>query len=216
MSEPAIEAKDLHFSYGDVHAVQGIGFEVQPGEILGFLGPNGAGKSTTIKILTGLLTPRSGTVRILGLDGIRDRSAIQARIGVCFEEKNLYADMTATENLAFHAKDVDLLVHEALSPKLVGVMNESAKKLGLKRLEKITFDIPDYHATPVEAAEVAEAAGAAHLLYYHVVPPLIVPGASAVFLEGTADAFSGDITLGVNGTMVSLPRDSDAIEVSKR
>jgi ABC-2 type transport system ATP-binding protein len=119
MSEPAIEANDLHFSYGDVHAVQGIGFEVQPGEVLGFLGPNGAGKSTTIKILTGLLTPKSGTVRILGLDGIRDRSAIQARIGVCFEEKNLYADMTANENLAFHAR-----LFGIRSPDVAGLLQE--------------------------------------------------------------------------------------------
>ncbi len=75
-----------------------------PGEILGFLGPNGAGKSTTIKVLTGLLRPGSGAARVLGMDVTGSRAAMQARIGVCFEEKNLYLDMSAVENLRFHAR----------------------------------------------------------------------------------------------------------------
>ena len=100
----AIEVEDLHVSYGDLHAVRGIGFAVQPGEVLGFLGPNGAGKSTTLKVLTGLLRPRSGSARVLGMDVSSKRSHVQARIGVCFEEKNLYLDMTAEQNLRFHAR----------------------------------------------------------------------------------------------------------------
>lgn len=104
MSQPAIEVHDLHVSYGDLHAVRGIDFAVAPGEILGFLGPNGAGKSTTLKVLTGLLAPRSGAARVLGMDVTAQRAAVQARIGVCFEEKNLYTDMSALENLRFHAR----------------------------------------------------------------------------------------------------------------
>jgi ABC-type multidrug transport system ATPase subunit len=100
----AIEVADLHVAYGDHLAVAGIDFAVQPGEILGFLGPNGAGNSTTLKVLTGLLRPRSGTARVLGMDVTAQRTAMQARIGVCFEEKNLYLDMSAAENLRFHAK----------------------------------------------------------------------------------------------------------------
>jgi ABC-type multidrug transport system ATPase subunit len=100
----AIEVEDLHVSYGDLQAVCGISFSVAPGEILGFLGPNGAGKSSTLKVLYGLLPPKSGTARVLGMDVTAQRSAVQARIGVCFEEKNLYADMSAIENLRFHAR----------------------------------------------------------------------------------------------------------------
>ena len=100
----AIEVADLHVSYGELHAVRGVGFAVQPGEILGFLGPNGAGKSTTLKVLTGLLRPGSGVARVLGMDVAGQRSAVQARIGVCFEEKNLYLDMSAENNLRFHAR----------------------------------------------------------------------------------------------------------------
>ena len=103
MTGPAISVENLHFSYGDLEAVKGIGFEVQPGEILGFLGPNGAGKSTTIKMLTGQLTPKSGVARVLGIDVSTDDPALQARIGVCFEEKNLYLNMSAKENLDFYA-----------------------------------------------------------------------------------------------------------------
>ena len=103
MTGPAISVENLRFSYGDLEAVKGIGFEVQPGEILGFLGPNGAGKSTTIKMLTGQLTPNSGVARVLGIDVSTDDPELQARIGVCFEEKNLYLNMSAKENLDFYA-----------------------------------------------------------------------------------------------------------------
>jgi ABC-type multidrug transport system ATPase subunit len=103
MSGPAIEVQEISFDYGDIHAVRGISFDVQPGEILGFLGPNGAGKSTTIKMLTGQLSPKSGVARILGTDVTKDDPAVQAQIGVCFEEKNLYLNMSALENLDFFA-----------------------------------------------------------------------------------------------------------------
>lgn len=100
---PAIEVNDLRFNYGDLNAVDGISFDVRPGEILGFLGPNGAGKSTTIKMLTGQITPKGGLARILGNDVSKDNAEVQSKIGVCFEEKNLYLNMTALENLDFYA-----------------------------------------------------------------------------------------------------------------
>ncbi len=111
-SGAAIQVEGLRYSYGDLEAVKGIDFEVQPGQILGFLGPNGAGKSTTIKMLTGQLTPKAGVARVLGIDVATDNPELQARIGVCFEEKNLYINMSARENLEFFAslygiKDAD-------------------------------------------------------------------------------------------------------------
>lgn len=99
--EPALKAEDLSYSYGDIKAVDGISFHVGPGEILGFLGPNGAGKSTTIKILTGQLRPDTGSVTVLGRRMSMDDPELQGRIGVCFEEKNLYLNMTGRENLEF-------------------------------------------------------------------------------------------------------------------
>ncbi|PKQ38122.1 MAG: ABC transporter ATP-binding protein [Actinobacteria bacterium HGW-Actinobacteria-1] len=114
MTEAAIKVEDITYAYGDLLAVKGISFEVQPGEILGFLGPNGAGKSTTIKMLTGQVAPKGGRAQILGADITLDDPDIQARIGVCFEEKNLYLAMSAKENLDFFAslygiKDPDSL-----------------------------------------------------------------------------------------------------------
>ena len=103
MATPAIKVEGISYAFGDIEAVKSISFEVAQGEILGFLGPNGAGKSTTIKVLTGQLTPQSGKASILGVDVKRDSPEIQAQIGVCFEEKNLYMNMTAVENLSFFA-----------------------------------------------------------------------------------------------------------------
>jgi ABC-2 type transport system ATP-binding protein len=112
MTNPAIAVSDIEFSYGDVRAVEGVSFTVGSGEILGFLGPNGAGKSTTIKMLTGQLTPDGGSIDMLGMNMPGEREQIQARMGVCFEEKNLYLSMTGRENLEFfarlfNAKDAD-------------------------------------------------------------------------------------------------------------
>ncbi len=112
MTDAAIKVDNITFAYGELEAVRGISFEVAPGEVLGFLGPNGAGKSTTIKILTGQLTPKSGQAQVLGVDVTKDDPEMQAQIGVCFEEKNLYDSMSGAENLRFYAslfgiKDVD-------------------------------------------------------------------------------------------------------------
>jgi len=103
MAAPAINVDNLSHWYGKLQAVKEISFEVYPGEILGFLGPNGAGKSTTIKVLTGQLDLKGGTAQILGRKIGRDDPQIQSQIGVTFEEKNLYLEMTALENLDFFA-----------------------------------------------------------------------------------------------------------------
>src|SRR6185503_8742089 len=80
--ENAIETQGLRRSFGELVAVDGIDLAVPRGSLYGFLGPNGAGKSTTIKCLTGLLRPTSGTMRILGLDPASDPVAVKRRIGV--------------------------------------------------------------------------------------------------------------------------------------
>jgi ABC-type glutathione transport system ATPase component len=100
---PAINVDNLSHWYGNLQAVREISFNVYPGEILGFLGPNGAGKSTTIKVLTGQLPLKGGSAQILGREIGRDDPKIQSQIGVSFEEKNLYLEMTALENLDFFA-----------------------------------------------------------------------------------------------------------------
>ncbi len=104
MSELAILAEEISYSYGQIMAVNNISFKVEPGETLGFLGPNGAGKTTTVKMLTGQLELKSGRIQLFGQDVTKQSPEIQGRIGVCFEEKNHYLNMSAKENLEFFAK----------------------------------------------------------------------------------------------------------------
>jgi ribonuclease Z len=119
-------------------------------------------------------------------------------------------DTAKNANLEHFAKGVDLLVHEGLSPHLVQEMNRAATRAGNPIIAKITSDIPSYHTTPVEAAEIARDAGVGHLLFYHVVPPTPIPGLEAAWLAGVDDVFQ-NYTLGVDGTGFSLPADSTEI-----
>ena len=132
MSTPAIGVKEVSYSYDKILAVAGISFEVAEGEVMGFLGPNGAGKSTTIKMLTGMLKPKTGTVNLLGLDMAADSDKVRERIGVCFEEKNLYLEMTGRENLEFFAKLFGIKKYDARTAlERVGLaerMNDRVKK----------------------------------------------------------------------------------------
>ncbi len=84
-----------------LRAVDGIDFDVNPGEVFGFLGPNGAGKTTTIRMLTGLTRPTAGGATILGLDLATKVTQIKKRIGVVPEASNLYDELTALDNLVF-------------------------------------------------------------------------------------------------------------------
>jgi ABC-2 type transport system ATP-binding protein len=97
----AIETRGLTRLFGDLRAVDGVDLAVPAGSFYGFLGPNGAGKSTTIKCLTGLLRPTSGSMTILGLDPLDDPLAVKRQIGVVPEDLALFERLTALETLAF-------------------------------------------------------------------------------------------------------------------
>jgi ABC-2 type transport system ATP-binding protein len=99
MAEKSIVVENLTYRYGNLIAVDHIGFEVEAGEILGFLGPNGAGKTTTVKMLTGQLRPQEGHAILLGRDIVKETPAVRSQIGVCFEQTNLYEQMSALDNL---------------------------------------------------------------------------------------------------------------------
>jgi len=100
---PAIETTDLTRDFGTLRAVNQLSLRVEAGCFYGFLGPNGAGKSTTIKILTGLLAPTAGTIRILNQDVSDPATALQVkrRIGVVPENLALFDNLTAREYLTF-------------------------------------------------------------------------------------------------------------------
>lgn len=101
---PAIEVRNLTKYYGKFLAVDDISFRVEPGEVFGFLGPNGAGKSTTQRILSTLLEPTEGIVRIHGHDLAQSPLAAKRLIGLVPEESNVYGELTCRQNLAFAAR----------------------------------------------------------------------------------------------------------------
>ena len=98
-----VEIHDLVKTFGSFVAVDHVSLQVPKGEIFGFLGPNGAGKSTTIRMLCGLLTPTSGTARVIGLDVAAEPEEIRRHIGYMSQKFSLYDDLTVEENIDFFA-----------------------------------------------------------------------------------------------------------------
>ena len=167
------------------------------------------------------VTPANGELTIvyegggLVVEALRvDHEPVSPAVGYRFSYGGrtllISGDTSKSDNISRFAKGIDLLVHEALSPELIGMMEKTAKDLGNDTLAKIMFDVPDYHASPREAAETARDAGVGHLLYYHVVPPIIVPGQETLWLNGSEDIFP-DLTVGYDGVSFSLPANSTEI-----
>lgn len=100
---PIIRVENLTKKFGPITAVEGVSFDVDEGTIFGFLGPNGAGKTTTINILCTLLLPTSGKAYINGHDCVRGSSEVRKSIGIVFQDPTIDKDLTAYENLLFHA-----------------------------------------------------------------------------------------------------------------
>ena len=117
-SKPILEVQDLHKTYGDFQAVKGVGFTVYEGDIFGFLGPNGAGKSTTMRMITSLVKPTMGQIRVFGLPLESNREHIMSRMGVIVEKPDLYGYLSAYDNL-----------------KMLASLNQ--KKIGRQRIEEV-------------------------------------------------------------------------------
>jgi ABC-2 type transport system ATP-binding protein len=98
-----IEVQGLRKSYGDTVAVDDISFAVHEGEIFGILGPNGAGKTTTVECVEGLRAPDRGTIRVLGLDPVKDRSELTQQVGVQLQNSQLPARLRVAEALKLYS-----------------------------------------------------------------------------------------------------------------
>jgi ABC-2 type transport system ATP-binding protein len=102
VSEPALQARDVNFFYGERQALKDVSFSIARGEIFGFLGPNGGGKTTLFKVLSTLVPSQTGLVRMLGRDLVHDKADIQRRMGVVFQHPSVDDKLTVRENLEHH------------------------------------------------------------------------------------------------------------------
>jgi ABC-2 type transport system ATP-binding protein len=116
-------------------AVSGIDFTVSKGEVFGLLGPNGAGKTTTLSMLSGLLTPSAGRVRIAGLDLVKDATAVKRRVGLVPQELAVYPSLTAEENLRFFGR-----LYGIWGASLASRVGEALERVGLAARAKERVD----------------------------------------------------------------------------
>ena len=100
----AIVVDDLRKRYGQVQALDGVGFRVHPGDVFGLLGPNGAGKSTTVKVLATLTKPNSGRAEVAGHDVVREPDAVRRSIGYVPQSSGVDRDATGRENLMLQGR----------------------------------------------------------------------------------------------------------------
>ena len=136
-SEPAISVTGLVKSFGDVRALAGVDLDAPPGSVLGLLGPNGAGKTTAVRVLTTLLKPDAGTVRVTGLDVVRDAVKLRSRIGLAGQYAAVDENLTGLENLV-------------MVGRLYGERRAAAKRRGQELLER--FDLMDGAGRPTKTS----------------------------------------------------------------
>jgi ABC-2 type transport system ATP-binding protein len=117
----AIAVNGLDKRFGEVHAVRGVDFEVETGEVFGFLGPNGAGKTTTINMLCTLAKPTAGKASVAGHDVVTERDDVRRNIGLVFQDPTLDGYLTAAQNLRLHA-DLYGVQSDLVAPRMEQVM----------------------------------------------------------------------------------------------
>ncbi len=161
---------------------------------------------------------------VLERDGLKitafkvDHDPVDPAVGYRFDYKGrsivISGDTAKSASLERAAKGADLLIHEALATQMVEQMTAIAKKREMANFVTITQDILEYHASPEDAAESAQAAGVQTLVLSHLIPPLPSSYLYPAFLADAPDKFSGEIIVGEDGMFFSLPSGSDAIEQS--
>jgi len=168
---------------------------------------------------------RDQLVPVFDKDGLKisaflvDHHPVEPAYGFRVEYKGRLAvisgDTKKTESVERFSQNADLLVHEALNADMVNLIVAGLKGSGNQRLSKMAHDTIDYHTTPVQAAEIANAAHVKLLVFSHIVPPLPNKLAQHMFLEGVSAARGkGGTEMGYDGMMITMPGNSDAITTS--
>ena len=135
MPDPLVRARGLRKAFGDIVAVDGIDFDVRPGEAFGFLGPNGAGKSSTMKMIGAVSPPTGGDLTVFGMDPQTDGARIRARLGVVPQETKLDEELPVDENLIVYGRYFDL--PRAVIKERIEELLEFAQ-LGERAKDKVT------------------------------------------------------------------------------
>jgi ribonuclease Z len=166
-----------------------------------------------------------GSALVLEEDGLRvtafavDHDPVRPAYGYRFDWRGrsivVSGDTARDPRVAAAARGADVLFHEAQANHMVARVAAAAAAADRPRVAKIMADIPDYHTTPVEAAEIANEAGVKLLVLYHLTPPPPVAFAERIFVRGVDAAREGDWRLGEDGLLVTLPAGSDAVEVGE-
>lgn len=133
------------------------------------------------------------------------RPAIGYRVDYKGRSIVVSGDTKSSTNLIAAAGDADLLVHEALNPEMVAIIENEARAAGQETLATVMHDIPSYHSTPVEAADAARQAGVKQLAFTHMIPPLPTKLLEGVFLAGVAKHYSGPVQILHDGDVILLP-----------
>ena len=121
-----IDVKNLKKSFGNFKAVDDVTFEVKAGEIFGLLGPNGAGKTTTLRMLSTILKPDSGQIRVNGFEVSQEPDKVRTQLGVVADSNALYDRLSATENVRYFAR-----LYDMTEDKIKRRMDELFPKLGI-------------------------------------------------------------------------------------
>lgn len=149
-----------------------------------------------------------------------DHRPVEPAVGYAFTYKGrklvVSGDTVASARLEAEAKGADVLVHEALSPRLVGVLQQAAHEAGRSNLEAVFHDILSYHTTPEQAAAIAQRAGVGYLLLNHIVPALPYEALEGPFLGQARAIYAGALKVGRDGDFISMPAGSKANIVTNR
>ena len=149
-----------------------------------------------------------------------EHAPISAAVGYRIRYKDrvvvISGDTKKSAAVARESKGADLLLHEALSPVLLSMLERGFGAAGRAPLSKVMHDVLDYHTTPDEAAEIAQAAGVRALVLNHIVPPLPTSGLNPVFLQRAGQIYSGPLRIGADGDWFSLPAGGTTVTMGRR
>ena len=149
-----------------------------------------------------------------------DHAPVHPAVGYTIRYKGrrvvLSGDTKKSAAVQREATGADVLVHEALSAPMVGLLQQGAAAAGRANVKKLMADIVDYHTSPEQAAETARDAQVKFLLLSHIAPPLPLPGMEKAFLGSAPDIFKGPLRVGADGDFLSLPAGTTEIKISHR